>query len=128
MIGWWPGPHWLWPVGYPSMRKGAHWCPRVPSASQHCRRSMHAGAPACESLLVVLVRLARYQRLIGGRDLIVDSAPVLAWRRADPDAAVGHAPHHHARPLLRGYRVHTLLCRASGLPVLFWLAPANYHD
>jgi len=76
----------------------------------------------------VVVRLARHRRLIGGRDLIVDSAPILAWRRADPDAAVGHAPHHHPRPLLRGYRVHTLLCRGSGLPLLFLLAPANCHD
>jgi hypothetical protein len=27
-----------------------------------------------------------------------------------------------------GYRVHTLLCRGSGLPLLFLLAPANGHD
>jgi Transposase DDE domain len=39
-----------------------------------------------------------------------------------------HAPHHHARPVLRGYRVHTLLCRGSGLPLLFPLSPANVHD
>jgi len=32
------------------------------------------------------------------------------------------------RPLLRGYRVHTLLCRGSGLPLLFLLSPANVHD
>jgi transposase len=29
---------------------------------------------------------------------------------------------------LRGYRVHTLLCRGSGLPLLFLLSPANVHD
>lgn len=76
----------------------------------------------------MLVRLARYQRLLSGRDLIIDSAPILARRRRDPDAAVGHAPHHHARPLLLGYRIHTLLCRGSGMPLLFFLAPANGHD
>jgi Transposase DDE domain len=27
-----------------------------------------------------------------------------------------------------GYRAHTLLCRGSGLPLLFFLAPANSHD
>ena len=102
--------------------------PVVPSASQQCRRAAQAGAPACEMLLVVLVRLARVHRLIGGHDLIVDSAPLLAWRRRDPDAAMGHAPHHHARPLLWGYRVHTLLCRGSGLPLLAFVAPANGHD
>ena len=28
----------------------------------------------------------------------------------------------------RGYRVHTLLCRGSGLPVHLLVAPANGHD
>jgi transposase len=30
--------------------------------------------------------------------------------------------------LLRGYRVHTLLCRGSGLPIFFLLSRANVHD
>jgi hypothetical protein len=102
--------------------------PHVPSPAQQCKRAARAGAPGGEALLVVLVRLALHRRLIGARDLIVDSAPILAWRRADPDAAVGHAPAHHPRALLRGYRVHTLLCRGSGLPLLFLLSPANVHD
>jgi transposase len=85
-------------------------------------------APLYELFFVVLVHLARSTRLVEGRDVIIDSAPILAWRRTDPDAAVGHAPHHHARPLLRGYRVHTLLCRGSGLPLLFLLSSANAHD
>ena len=29
------------------------------------------------------------RRLIVARDLIIDIAPILAWRRTDPDAAVG---------------------------------------
>jgi hypothetical protein len=83
---------------------------------------------------VVVARLALHRRLIGARDLVVDSAPILAWRHRDPDAAVGHAPHHHSRPLLRGYRVRTLLCRGSGLPPLLPLlpllplSPADAHD
>ncbi len=43
-------------------------------------------------------------------------------------AAFGHAPAHHPRPLLRGFRVHTLICRGSGLPLFFLLAPAHAHD
>jgi hypothetical protein len=123
-----------WLVAWPALAfacglpADAHGRPHVPSASQQCRRDAQAGAPPYEMLLVVCVRLAKHLRLIGGRDLIIDSAPILAWRRHDPDAAVGHAPHHHARPLLLGYRVHTLLCRGSGLPLLFFLAPANGHD
>jgi hypothetical protein len=86
------------------------------------------GAPPYELLFVVLVQLARYTRRVSGRAVIVDSAPILAWRRANPDAAVGHAPAHHPRPLRRGYRVHTVLCRGSGFPLLFLLSPANGHD
>src|SRR5262245_21739444 len=65
---------------HPERDGAAHGRPWVPSASQQCRRRVQAGAPPCESLLIVLVRLARHVRLISGRDLIVDSAPILAWR------------------------------------------------
>jgi transposase len=120
----------VWPAlalacGLPYDRQG-RLC--IPSASQQCKRRRTAGAPIYESLFVLAVLVAIRRRLIGARDLIIDSAPILAWRRADPDAAVGHAPAHHPRALLRGYRVHTLLCRGSGLPVFFLLSPANVHD
>ena len=102
--------------------------PRIPSPSQLCKRWQAAGAPPFETLFVLTVWRAVRCHLIGARDLIIDSAPILAWRRTDPDAATGHAPAHHPRPLLHGYRVHTLLCRGSGLPVYFLLSPANCHD
>src|SRR5262249_23527055 len=101
---------------------------RVPSPAQQCKRGRGGGAPAYAGLFVAVVRPGRPTHLGGGRDVIIDSAPILAWQRTDPDAATGHAPHHHARPLLGGYRVHTLLCRGSGLPLLFLLSPANVHD
>src|SRR5260370_18920521 len=123
---------WLqgWPAlalacGLPYDRQG-RLC--IPSPSQQCKRRHVAGAPITESLFVLAVLVALRRRLIGARDLIIDSAPILAWRRTDPDAAVGHAPAHHPRPFLRGYRVHTLLCRGSGLPIFFLLSPANVHD
>jgi len=81
-----------------------------------------------EALFVLTVLMALRTRLIQARDLIIDSAPILAWQSYDPDAAIGHAPAQHPRPLLRGYRVHTLLCRGSGLPLFFLLSPANVHD
>jgi Transposase DDE domain len=123
---------WLsdWPAlavacGLPTRSDGF---PFVPSPSQQCKRAKQAGAPLAETLFVVSVRLAIGRHLIGARDLIIDSAPILAWRRTDPDAAWGHAPAHHPRSLLRGYRVHTLICRGSGLPLHFLLSPANVHD
>src|SRR5947207_12485155 len=112
---------WLtsWPAlalacGLPVNEKGQ---PRIPSKSQQCKRRHAAGAPLHESLFVLTIVHALRSRLIGARDLIIDSAPILAWRRHDPDAAFGHAPAHHPRSLLRGFRVHTLMCRGSGLPL-----------
>ena len=71
---------------------------RVPCKSQQCKRRHAAGAPVHESLFVLTVLQAIRRRLIGARDLIIDSAPILAWRHRDPDAAFGHAPAHHPRP------------------------------
>jgi len=123
---------WLgdWPAlalacGLPLGKDGS---PRIPSPSQQCKRGKRAGAPLPEAIFVLSVLTAIRGRLIGARDLIIDSAPILAWRRTDPDAAFGHAPAQHPRPLLRGYRVHTFICRGSGLPLLFLLSPANAHD
>ncbi len=107
---------------------GADGRPRVPSKAQQSKRLRAAGAPPSEMLFVLLVRAGVWMGLTRGRDLIIDSAPILAWRRTDPDAAVGHAPAHHPRPLLLGYRVHTLLCRGTGLPLLFRLSTAKVHD
>lgn len=123
---------WLvsWPAlalacGLPLNKEGQ---PRIPSKSQQCKRRHTAGAPLHESLFVLAVRQAIRRRLIGARDLIIDSAPILAWRRRDPDATFGHAPAHHPRALLLGYRVHTLICRGSGLPLFFLLSSAHAHD
>jgi hypothetical protein len=100
---------WLcaWPAlalacGLPSGPDGR---PRVPSKAQQSKRLRAAGAPPSEMLFVLLVRAGVWRGLTRGRDLIIDSAPILAWRRTDPDAAMGHAPAHHPRPLLLGYRV-----------------------
>jgi transposase len=114
-----------WACGLP---RGSDGRPRVPSKAQQSKRLRAAGAPSSEMLLVLLVRAGVWMGLTCGRDLIIDSAPILAWRRSDPDAAVGHAPAHHPRPLLLGYRVHTLLCRGTGLPLLFQLTTAKVHD
>lgn len=114
-----------WACGLPLGKDG---CPRIPCPSQQCKRGQSAGTPLPEALFILSVLTAIRCRLIGARDLIIDSVPILAWRRADPDAAYGHAPAQHPRPLLRGYRVHTLICHGSGLPIFFLLSPANSHD
>jgi hypothetical protein len=123
-----------WLVAWPALARACGlppdpdgW-PRVPSPAQQSKRLRAAGAPASETLFVLLVRAGLWMGLTHARDVIIDSAPILAWRQADPDAALGHAPAHHPRTLLRGYRLHTLLCRGTGLPLLFLLSRANVHD
>ncbi len=113
---------WLksWPAlalacGLPLDQQGQ---PRIPSPSQQCKRRHAAGAPLHESLFVLLVLQALRRRLIGARDLIIDSAPILAWRRRDPDAAFGHAPAHHPRPRfarLSGAHAHLSRFRLASL-------------
>jgi transposase len=116
----------LWRLSYQDMRDwlrdwpalalacglplGKDGCPRIPCPSQQYKRGKSAGAPLPEALFILSVSTAIRCRLIGARDLIIDSAPILAWRRADPDAAYGHAPAQHPRPLF------------------FLLSPANSHD
>lgn len=95
--------------------------------NQRYKRATAAGAPPYAMRFVVAVRVAPGCGLTRARDLIIDSAPILAWYRRDPDATSGHAPAHYPTAFPRGYRAHTLLCRGSGLP-LFVVAPANGHD
>jgi hypothetical protein len=63
----------------------------IPSPSQQCKRRHAAEAPAHEGLFVLSVQQTLHTGLMRARDLIIDSVPILAWRKADPDAAVGHA-------------------------------------
>ena len=74
--------------------------PRIPCPSQQWKRSHAAGAPGPEALFVLSVLEAIHRRLIGARDLIIDSAPILAWRRADPDAADRACPCPASTPAL----------------------------
>ena len=71
------------PCGLPADRQGR---PRVPSPATMSKRAAAAGAPPYEGLFVEAVRQALRTRLIGARDLIIDSAPITVGRRADPDA------------------------------------------
>jgi hypothetical protein len=73
---------------------------RVPSKTQQSKRQRVAGASSGDLLLALLVRAGLWMGLTGGGDLILGSAPIRAWRRSGPDAAVGYA--HHSRALPRG--------------------------
>ncbi len=73
---------WLraWPAlafacGRPARPDGTPW---VPSPSQQWKRAARAGAPPCETLFVLVVTESIRRRVIGRRDLIIDSAPIKA--------------------------------------------------
>ena len=63
--------------------------PRIPSASQQWKRRHRDGVLGPEALFCLTVQTAIRRRLIVARDLSIDSAPILAGRRTDPDAVVG---------------------------------------
>jgi len=96
------------------------------AASRICSRGRAAPSPARRSSCSRSRR--RSAAASSARDLIIDSAPIKAWCRADPSATHGHAPAHHPAAFLRSFRAYTLLYRGSGLPVFFRSSPANGHD
>ncbi len=63
--------------------------------------------------------------VVTGRELIVDSTRLKAWRHADPGAAWSRYARQAA---MFGYKVHTVLCRHADLPVFVVVTPANVTD
>jgi len=59
--------------------------------------------------------------VIVAKDLIIDSTTVLAWYHKDIEAGWSYAKKF-------GYKVHTIICRYSMLPLWFFVSPANDHD
>jgi len=68
-----------------------------------------------------------------GKVLAVDSTQIVAYSgravdnatgRSDPDARVGRG----RRGFILGYRVHTVCCADSDLPIAFTVAPCNEND
>jgi hypothetical protein len=64
--------------------------------------------------------------VIRGDDLIIDSTFLRAWSLKD-NAAGWYYRAGQVRERF-GFKVHTILCRWSTLPVLFIVTPANVHD
>jgi hypothetical protein len=63
--------------------------------------------------------------VITGKELIVDATLLDAWYHADPGATW----QKYAKKASRfGYKVHTVLCHHSDLPVFLLVTPAHVHD
>ena len=126
----------LWQL---STREVCAWLARWPALAAACglppgrvihpahlsRRVRRLGPYPFWLLYLALVERAIRGGLIAGRDVALDSTLLAAWTAHDPDAAWSF-PSRTGRVF--GYKVHVLLDRASMLPILFLLSPANRND
>jgi hypothetical protein len=99
---------------------------RTISPAQYSRRLRALGLLPYLLIFVALVMALLKMGLIKGWDLIIDSSLLAAWYHDDPDAAWSWPSKWKGRVF--GYKVHTILCRWSYLPLLFVVTPANCND
>lgn len=100
--------------------------PRVISLGSYSKRLQALGLAPFFIFFVLVVRQLVWAGIISGRDLILDSTILRAWSKSDQWCAVSYKYRDINKRF--GLKVHTLLDRASGLPVLFCTSPANAHD
>ena len=99
---------------------------RVISVSQYWERRRALGALPFWFLFVGMVWQVTQMGIIQGRDMILDATTQQAWFHEDPDA--GWSFPKPWKGSVWGYKVHTLLCRWSALPVMFLVTPANAQE
>ena len=99
---------------------------RVVSIGQYWERRRALGIwPFWFFFLGMVWQLTR-MKIIHGVDVILDSTTQGAWYHGDADAAWSFPKPWKGSTW--GYKVHTLLCRWSELPIMFLVTPANRHD
>lgn len=99
---------------------------RTISLSQYSRRLKALGLLPYFLVFVALATALLKMGVIKGRDLIIDSSLLAAWYHDDPDARWSWPSAWKGR--VSGYKVHTIVCRWSYLPLLFVVTPANASD
>jgi len=99
---------------------------RTISLAQYSRRLRALGLLPYFLIFVALAAALIKMGIIKGWDLIIDSSLLAAWYQEDPDAAWSWPSKRKGR--IFGYKVHTILCRWSYLPLFFVVTPANCND
>jgi hypothetical protein len=94
---------------------------KIISKSQFSRRLKQLGVLPCFLLMVALVWELARRGIILGKELILDSTTVLAWFSKDIDAMKSYCGKF-------GFKVHTVICRISMMPLVFIISPANRND
>lgn len=111
-----------WLRHYPQLAQACGYRPDRTISKSHLSWRLRALGPVPFLLsLLWAVRCLMAHGVITGRDLIIDSTTGLAWYQADLEAAYSWAKHF-------GYKVHTILCRQSCLPLWFLVTPAHRND
>lgn len=116
----------LWVASWPALAQSCGFQRRVISAAQYSRRLKQLGLLPYFIFFVTLVMELVTLGVIRGEDLIIDSTFLRAW--SAQDAAAGWYYQVRKGKERFGFKVHTILCRWSSLPVLFIVTPANWHD
>jgi hypothetical protein len=99
---------------------------RVICASQFWERRRALGVFPFWFLFIALVAQLIRLGVIKGTDVIMDGTTLKAWCHTDPDAAWSFPKPWQGSTW--GYKVHTLLCRWSQLPLMFLVTPANRQE
>lgn len=99
---------------------------RVISIGQYWERRRALGILPFWFLFIALVGQLICLGVIKGSDLILDATTLQVWFHQDPDAAWSFPKPWKGS--VWGYKVHTVLCRWSQLPVMFLVSPANRQD
>jgi hypothetical protein len=99
---------------------------RVISVGQYWERRRMLGWLPFWLLFVAFVAQLIRVGVVSGRDVIMEGTTLKAWFHHDPEA-----DWRFPKPWkgsIRGYKVHTLLCRWSQLPIMFLISPANRQE
>lgn len=99
---------------------------RVIGVSQYWERRRALGILPFWFFFVAMVWQVIRFGIIKGTDVILDGTTLRLWFHDDPEA--GWSFPKPWKGSVWGYKVHTLLCRWSQLPVLFLITPANRQE
>lgn len=113
--------------GQPSAAEQAGFRPgRVISVGQYWERRRALGILPFWLFFVALVGQLIRLGVIIGTDVIVDATTQRAWFHDDPEAGWSFPKPWHGS--VWGYKVHTVLCRWSQLPLMFLITSANRQE
>lgn len=98
---------------------------RTISQSHYWERRQALGVLPFVFFFLALVGVLLHVGVMSGREIVVDSSRLRAWWHQDEGASWSRC---RGKPTLWGYKVHTVLCRQSALPLLVVVTPAHVHD